>query len=84
MLSQEESIKEYNRQAKARQTKFEKILLKFHAWERYPGESLSDFKRRFWSLKILVDIKSLPDEERQEILKKINQQYPSKEQIPIT
>ena len=84
MLNEQEAIKEYNRQAKKRQTDFEKILIKFHAWEQYPGESFHDFKRRFWSLKILIDIQSLSEEERNNILKKINEQYPNKEQIQIT
>lgn len=84
MLKQEEAIKEYNRQAKKRQTDFEKILIKFHAWEQYPGESFHDFKRRFWSLRILIDIESLSEDERNNILKKINQQYSNKVQNTIT
>ena len=64
MLSQEEATREANKERKTKERNFEKILLKFHAWEQYPGESWNDFKKRFWSLRILVDIQSLPEAER--------------------
>ena len=84
MLSEQEAVRNSNKERKNKERNFEKILLKFYAWEQYPGESWNDFKKRFWSLRILVDIQSLTPEQREDILKKIDQQYPRKEQLPIT
>jgi len=72
LLSQENAIRQYNKEAKQRERKFEKALIKFYAWQRYPGESWHDFKRRFWSVKILIDLQALSEQERQEILSKLN------------
>ena len=76
MLAKEEAIKNYNKESKQRERKFEKVLLKFYAWQQYPGESWTSFKKRFRSVKILIDIESLPVEQREDILRMINQQYP--------
>lgn len=84
MLSQEEAIRLQNNARKAKERQLEKVLLKFYAWERYPGESWNAFKFRFRSIKILVDLQSLPEKEREDILKKIHEQYPIEEQGTIT
>ena len=55
MAQTQEEIREYKRQKKAQERAIEKHLVKYRAWERYPGESYHDFKRRFVSKKILVD-----------------------------
>lgn len=76
MLAEEQAIKNYKKENKQKEREFEKVLLKFYAWQQYPGESWKDFKKRFWSVKILIDIQSLSEEQREDILQKINQQYP--------
>lgn len=52
MLSEEE-LKKSNRERKARQRDIEKKLT-YKAWERYPGESYKDFKRRFTKKVIII------------------------------
>lgn len=58
MLSGEE-LRKYNRERKAQEREIEKKLIKFRAWERYPGEPYKDFKKRFTSKKVLVSDEEL-------------------------
>ncbi len=64
MFSSLEEKRQYDREAKQKERKIEKYLIKYKAWERYPGESYADFKRRFKSVKILVEANNLSEEER--------------------
>lgn len=49
-----QDLREYNRMKKQQEREIEKHLVKFRAWERYPGEPYKDFKKRFKSVRIYL------------------------------
>ena len=74
-MQSEESVREYKRIKKQEERELESYLIKFKAWERFPGESYADFKRRFKSVKIVIQINALPEEEKQKILSMIQNNW---------